>query len=548
MAPTIERRIKSLGMTTKDQSLVPALDALANWRQSLARELSSLTKFFTSNDLLSAPSADIAESLRQRLLADKLVVAFVAEFSRGKSELINAIFFADTGRRILPASPGRTTMCPVELALGRQGAADARPAADRHAPRRLVADRAARHARGLEARAARSVRTPRRWPTSLSEVTHTRKVTPDVARELGLWSDTDPEDNPPLDEDGLVEVPAWRHAMINYPHPLLARGLVVLDTPGLNAIGTEPELTLGLLPGAHAALFLLGADAGVTKSDLSVWNEHLGGQSMACFVVLNKVDMLADPLLTDDAERGAGAEAVRGHRADAADAARPRVPGLGPHRAARAPEQQRGRPREEPPARARSGAHQRAAARAPAGADACAGAGRRAAARAGQRAPARPAPPELRTTARAARPARQERRARAPPARSRAGRRRRIRALRHAPDRAARGADAPAARHAEPAVVRAHPRRGQGTAGRAELRLAAPRRAPGLPGHVRQAAPRAVRLRGHHRRGARDAAGHVPPAQRRVRLLAVDRAAARARATIARISRPSSAATTATSA
>ena len=107
-------------MTTKDQSLVPALDALANWRQSLARELSSLTKFFTSNDLLSAPSADIAESLRQRLLADKLVVAFVAEFSRGKSELINAIFFADTGRRILPASPGRTTMCPVELAWDEQ--------------------------------------------------------------------------------------------------------------------------------------------------------------------------------------------------------------------------------------------------------------------------------------------------------------------------------------------------------------------------------------------------------------------------------------------
>ncbi|HEY9024858.1 MAG TPA: dynamin family protein, partial [Burkholderiaceae bacterium] len=75
---------------TKDQSLVPALDALASWRQSLARELASLTKFFTSNDLLSVPSADIAESLRQRLIADKLVVAFVAEFSRGKSELINA--------------------------------------------------------------------------------------------------------------------------------------------------------------------------------------------------------------------------------------------------------------------------------------------------------------------------------------------------------------------------------------------------------------------------------------------------------------------------
>ena len=44
-----------------------------------------------------------------------LSVAFVAEFSRGKSELINAIFFAEYGNRMLPSSAGRTTMCPTEL-------------------------------------------------------------------------------------------------------------------------------------------------------------------------------------------------------------------------------------------------------------------------------------------------------------------------------------------------------------------------------------------------------------------------------------------------
>jgi len=49
---------------------------------------------------------------------------------------------------------------------------------------------------------------------------------------------------------------------------------VILDTPGLNAIGTEPELTLSLLPQAHAVLFILAADAGVTKTDLEVWNRH----------------------------------------------------------------------------------------------------------------------------------------------------------------------------------------------------------------------------------------------------------------------------------
>jgi len=67
------------------------------------------------------------------------------------------------------------------------------------------------------------------------------------------------------DAQGRVEVPQWRHALINYPHPLLKQGLVVLDTPGLNAIGAEPELTLSLLPSAHATVFILGADTAVIE-------------------------------------------------------------------------------------------------------------------------------------------------------------------------------------------------------------------------------------------------------------------------------------------
>jgi hypothetical protein len=106
-------------------------------------------------------------------------------------------------------------------------------------------------------------------------------------------------------------VPAWRHAAINYPHPLLKRGLVVLDTPGLNAIGAEPELTLSLLPAAHGVIFICGADTGVTKSDLAVWRDHLGGQSMARYVVLNKIDALADPLLSEAAVRAQIEQQVR---------------------------------------------------------------------------------------------------------------------------------------------------------------------------------------------------------------------------------------------
>jgi hypothetical protein len=273
------------------------LDALAAWRRALERQSADLLRFMQEHEVADEAAERQIAALRERLDTDRLCVAFVAEFSRGKSELINAIFFADTGRRVLPATPGRTTMCPVEL-----GHDPATPPVLALLP--IDTRLEAQSLNDLRAKPDAWTRirldpgSPDRLADALTEVMRTKAVTVDVARALGFWSDEQPEDNPPQIAEGLVEVPAWRHAAINYPHPLLKRGLVILDTPGLNAIGAEPELTLSLLPAAHAVVFILGADTGVTKSDLSVWRDHLGGQSMVRFVVLNKIDTLDDPLLT----------------------------------------------------------------------------------------------------------------------------------------------------------------------------------------------------------------------------------------------------------
>ena len=97
-------------------SFATSLDALSGWRTTLSARLDELSRFLAEHELVDAAAGAQVGALRERLANEKLVVAFVAEFSRGKSELINAIFFADTGRRVLPATPGRTTMCPVELA------------------------------------------------------------------------------------------------------------------------------------------------------------------------------------------------------------------------------------------------------------------------------------------------------------------------------------------------------------------------------------------------------------------------------------------------
>lgn len=57
------------------------------------------------------------------------------------------------------------------------------------------------------------------------------------ARNLGFWHDEVADQNPVVDSQGRVEVPMWRHAIINMPHPLLKQGLVILGyRQGLNAV------------------------------------------------------------------------------------------------------------------------------------------------------------------------------------------------------------------------------------------------------------------------------------------------------------------------
>ena len=266
------------------------------WRDALSHAIEQLRRWLDQHHLLEADAARRLEVALDRLSEDKLVIAFVAEFSRGKSELINAIFFADYGRRILPSSAGRTTMCPTELMYD-----ESLPPCIRALP---IETRARLSSTADLKRAAAEWRvfpvdvdSPDGMLQAFKLVADTVKVPVDEARMYGLFDPNDKDQLLAVD-DGMVEISRWRHAVINFPHPLLKQGLVILDTPGLNAIGTEPELTLSLVPSAHAVLFVLAADTGVTKSDLEVWRHIIGdsGSSNNHVAVLNKIDGLWDAL------------------------------------------------------------------------------------------------------------------------------------------------------------------------------------------------------------------------------------------------------------
>ena len=279
--------------------LVQTFQQYSGWRASVAAALSRYRSSLDGADLSDPASQERIAQLVTRLAQDKLSIAFVAEFSRGKSELINAIFFADYGQRILPSSAGRTTMCPTELMYD-----ESFPPCIRLLP---IETRA-------EARSTSDFKDqPQVWtvlpldPSSgdgmldaFRQVSLTKRVAVDEASLYGLFDAQDPDAAGSVDAQGMVEISLWRHAIVNFPHPLLKQGLVIIDTPGLNAIGTEPELTLNLIPNADAVLFVLAADTGVTKSDIALWRDHIGGTGAGRLVVMNKIDSMWDELRSDE--------------------------------------------------------------------------------------------------------------------------------------------------------------------------------------------------------------------------------------------------------
>jgi hypothetical protein len=280
------------------------------WKRQLDERLQRFDAWGRSHQMLSLDVQRTLQKARALLRGDSFTIACVGEFSRGKTELINALLYTEGGRRLLPSQPGRTTMCPTEIFW------------DIHSPVncvRLLPIETRRTNTSLQ----NFKRIPQNWVTvtfdphnheqtraAINQVSASKWVAPADALKLGFAMDELGD----RDENGKVAVPAWRHALISLDHPLLRQGLRIVDTPGLNALGNEPELTLKTLPEAQAILFLMSADAGVTASDMAIWRDHVqtlrDEQCTAVLALLNKIDSLWDDLQSP-ADVNASIEQIR---------------------------------------------------------------------------------------------------------------------------------------------------------------------------------------------------------------------------------------------
>ncbi len=283
----------------KTNTFEVTLENFAQWREQLIRGIEMYYAWREKYKFSDISSNTSLINVVQDLIADRITLAFVAEFSRGKTELINALFFSDTGVRLLPSTPGRTTMCPTELFYDESRGSYIRLLAIESRLQDLTINQ-------LKQQDERWThidlggKSPQEMQTAFKELLAVKRVSKDEAIKLGLYSESEAIKFGAETAD-TVEIPRWRHALISFPHPLFKKGLTILDTPGLNALGSEPELTLSMLPSAQALIFVIAADTGVTKSDLDIWTTHTNKtikQGLA--VVLNKIDTLWGDILSSE--------------------------------------------------------------------------------------------------------------------------------------------------------------------------------------------------------------------------------------------------------
>ena len=185
------------------RELATRFEAYSDWRRRLSSAIVALRDWLVQHDLADPRAEHKLEHLQRELEHDKLIVAFIAEFSRGKSELINAIFFSDHGRRLLPSSAGRTTMCPTELLWD-----PARPPSIRLLPietqlkHASIADFKARNDEWVTL--ALDLASPDQMGDVLKRVSQVKRVPPSLAAQYGLQDVADGVRRLESDEEAMI--------------------------------------------------------------------------------------------------------------------------------------------------------------------------------------------------------------------------------------------------------------------------------------------------------------------------------------------------------
>ncbi|MEO1429049.1 MAG: dynamin family protein [Cyanobacteria bacterium J06633_8] len=112
----------------------------------------------------------------------------------------------------------------------------------------------------------------------------------------------DPAEAKRLEEEKKAAFPDVSHAVVEYPLPLLEKGIEIIDSPGLNDTEARNELSLGYVNNCHAILFVMRASQPCTLGERRYLENYIKGRGLSVFFLINAWDQVKEALIDPDDE------------------------------------------------------------------------------------------------------------------------------------------------------------------------------------------------------------------------------------------------------
>ena len=110
----------------------------------------------------------------------------------------------------------------------------------------------------------------------------------------------DPAEAKRLEQEKKQAFPDVDYAIVEYPLPLLEKGVEIVDSPGLNDTEARNELSLGYINNCHAILFVLRASQPCTLGERRYLENYIKGRGLSVFFLINAWDQVKESLIDPD--------------------------------------------------------------------------------------------------------------------------------------------------------------------------------------------------------------------------------------------------------
>jgi GTPase SAR1 family protein/FtsZ-binding cell division protein ZapB len=110
----------------------------------------------------------------------------------------------------------------------------------------------------------------------------------------------DPAEAKRLEQNQQLAFPNVEYALVEYPLPLLEKGIEIIDSPGLNDTEARNNLSLGYINNCHAILFVLRATQPCTLAERRYLENYIKDRGLTVFFLINAWDQIKESLIDPD--------------------------------------------------------------------------------------------------------------------------------------------------------------------------------------------------------------------------------------------------------